>query len=313
MLILSGTSNLPLSQKIVNTLGTNLALMDIIRFPDQEIYAEIQQTVRGEDIFIIQSTSPPANDYLMELLIIIDALKRGSAKRINCVMPYFGYARQDRKTSSRSPVSAKLVANLLVNAGADRIVGLDLHSLQIQGFFDIPVDHMLANVIFVQHIKENYPDLSDVVIVSPDVGGVTRARQVAKHLDCDIAIVDKRRLRAGVSEVMNIVGNVENKRCIIIDDIADSTGTLCNAAKALIESGKAKNVIAYCTHGVFSGNAQEKLNSSLLDKIICTDSIFHRDTSKLSHKVEYVTCSNLLASAIKRIATEQSTNSLFLK
>ena len=274
MIILSGTSNQPLAQKIANNLNTSLGDIDIVRFSDKEIYAEIKQTVSGEDIFIIQSTSSPANDYLMELLIIIDALKRGSAKRINCVIPYFGYARQDRKTASRSPITAKLVANLITTAGADRVISLDLHSLQIQGFFDIPLDHLLANVIFVKHIEENFKNKkNNLVIVSPDIGGVGRARQMAKHLQCDIAIIDKRRPKAGISEVMNIIGNVNKKDCIIIDDIADSTGTLCNAAKALKEIGGANSVNAYCSHGVLSNNAFDKLNNSVIEKLICTDSI----------------------------------------
>ncbi|MGV3278775.1 ribose-phosphate pyrophosphokinase [Rickettsiales bacterium LUAb2] len=313
MIILSGTSNLPLAEKIAKNLNTELGLIDIVRFSDQEIYAEIKQTVRGEDVYVVQSTSTPANDYLMELLIIIDALKRGSAKRINCVMPYFGYARQDRKTASRSPVSAKLVANLITVAGAHRVIALDLHSLQIQGFFDISVDHMLANVIFAKHIEQNIKDLNNTIIVSPDFGGVTRARQMAKHLNCDIAIIDKRRPTAGVSEVMNIIGNVEGKDCILIDDIADSTGTLCNAAQALKDKGSAKSVTAYCSHGIFSGSALEKLNKSVIEKLVCTDSIYNpKINSSVSNKIEYVTCSNLLADAIRQIANEQSTNGLFL-
>lgn len=313
MIILSGSSNRPLAEKIASHLNVNLTNMDIVRFSDQEIYVEIKETVRGEDIFIIQSTSSPSNDYLMELLIIIDALKRGSARRINCVIPYFGYARQDRKTASRSPVTAKLVANLITTAGADRVIALDLHSLQIQGFFDIPLDHLLANVIFVKHIEKNFKDKKDLVIVSPDVGGVGRARQMAKHLNCDIAIIDKRRPKAGESVVMNIIGNVENKDCIIIDDIADSAGTLCNAAAALKEIGKSNSVNAYCTHAVLSTNPYEKLNNSAIEKLICTDSIYLSEAKyKLYKKLHFISCSNLLAQGIDNIHKETSTSNLFL-
>lgn len=315
MIILSGNSNRPLAQKIVEHLDRPLGHMDIKRFRDSELYAEVKDTIRGKDVFIIQSTSQPANDYLMELLIIIDALKRGSAKRVSAVIPYFGYARQDRKTSSRSPITAKLVANLLTQAGADRIVSLDLHTLQIQGFFDIPVDHLMANVLFAKHIQDNY-DLKDTVIVSPDIGGVGRARQMAKYLGCDIAIIDKRRPKPGQSEVMNIIGSVEGRKCILIDDIADSTGTLCNAAEALITIGKAKQTFAYCTHGVFAGDAYKRLTSSqYLEKIICTDSIdiSAEKYNQLGGKVEIITCSRLLATTISRIHNEESTSDLFLK
>ncbi|KAL0263860.1 UNVERIFIED_CONTAM: hypothetical protein PYX00_011161 [Menopon gallinae] len=314
MIILSGTSNKPLAEKIANKLNLPLGNISIVKFSDQEIYAEICETVRGEDIFIVQSTSTPANDYLMELLVIIDALKRGSAKRINCVIPYFGYARQDRKTASRSPITAKLVANLITVAGANRVIALDLHSLQLQGFFDIPLDHLLSNFIFVKHIQQSIADISNIVIVSPDIGGVGRARQMAKHLNCDIAIIDKRRPKAGESVVMNIIGNVQDKNCIIIDDIADSTGTLCNAAKALVERGKAKSVTAYCSHGVLSKNAFENLNNSIIEKLVCTDSIYiPQEKLNTCPKLEVITCSDLLAKAILNIHNEKSTSQLFLK
>lgn len=314
MIILSGTSNLPLTQKISQHLNRPLGEIIIRRFGDSELYAEIKDTVRGKDVFIVQSTSQPANDYLMELLIIIDALKRGSAQRINCVLPYFGYARQDRKTASRSPITAKLVANLLTVAGADRIITLDLHSLQIQGFFDIPVDHLLANVLFAKDIKGLY-DLESTIIVSPDIGGVARARSIAKHLGCEIAIIDKRRAKAGVSQVMNIIGNVENKNCILIDDLADTAGTLCNAAQALVEIGKAKNISAYATHGVFSGEgAKRVLDCKYLKDITCTDSIHlaEQKLKLLQPKLRFISCSQLLSDVIRRVHNEESTADLFL-
>jgi ribose-phosphate pyrophosphokinase len=311
MKIIAGNSNLPLVEKIVNILGTKVGEAKITTFADKEVSVEIQESIRGEDVFIIQSTSYPANDNLMELLIIIDALKRGSAKRITAVIPYFGYARQDRKSAPRTPISAKLVANLITKAGADRVLTLDLHAAQIQGFFDIPVDNLFANVLFIEDIKKRL-DINNLIVVSPDVGGVVRARSVAKWLGCEIAIVDKRRPMAGVSEVMNIVGEVRGKDCILVDDIADSAGTLCNAADALIKNG-ANSVYAYVTHGVFSKNAVERIENSQIKKFLCTDTIFNPNRVSISDKIEYLSVANFLAESIKRINSEASLTDLFLK
>lgn len=311
MKIIAGNSNLPLSKLIAQNLHTNLAEASISKFADGEVNVEIKESVRGEDIFIIQSTSKPTNDNLMELLICIDALKRGSAKRITAVIPYFGYARQDRKQSPRAPISAKLVANLLTTAGADRILTLDLHASQIQGFFDIPVDNLYSNIIFLNHIKPTV-DITNTVVVSPDVGGVVRARSFAKNLGCDLAIIDKRREKAGVSEVMNVVGDVNNKHCILIDDIADSAGTLCNAATALKKRG-ALTIKAFTTHGVFSKDALQRIANSHINEFMCTDTIYHAEVDMLQHpKLTVLSASNLLAESIKRIYTESSLSSLFL-
>jgi len=272
MKIIAGNSNLPLAQAISTALEIPLAKSIIRRFSDMEISVEIQENVRGEDVFVLQSTSYPANDNLMELLVVIEALRRGSARRITAVLPYFGYARQDRKPAPRTPISAKLVANMITAAGADRVLTMDLHAGQIQGFFDIPLDNLYAAPVFTRDIKARLGEEDNITVVSPDIGGVIRARAVAKRLDADLAIIDKRREQAGVSEVMNIIGDVENRRCILIDDIVDSGGTLCNAAVALKEAG-ALEVYAYITHGVLSGGAVTRIGESPLEKLIVTDSI----------------------------------------
>jgi ribose-phosphate pyrophosphokinase len=273
------------------------------------VFVEIQENVRGEDVFVIQPTSYPANDHLMELLVALDALRRSSARRVTAVMPYYGYARQDRKTASRTPISAKLVANLITTAGADRVLTLDLHAGQIQGFFDIPSDNLSARPVFVKDIREHHAG-EDPVIVSPDVGGVFRARQIAGRLDADIAIVDKRRERAGVSEVMNIIGDVAGRRCILIDDIVDSAGTLCNAAEALMDSG-ASGVYAYVTHGVLSGGAVARVAASPIAMLVVTDSIVATDAVRAVRNIRQVTIAPLLAEAIRRISEERSVSSLF--
>lgn len=310
MKLIAGSSNKTLANRIANCLHTSLVDCLITRFGDGEVKVEINESVRGEDVFVIQSTSIPVNDNLVELLILIDALKRGSAKRITAVMPYFGYSRQDRKTSSRAPISAKLVADMLTVAGVDRVISLDLHASQIQGFFNCAVDNLFGNILFVNDIKQHEVINDQLVIVSADIGGVVRSRSVAKWLDCDLAIIDKRRPVSGVSEVMNIIGNVENKNCIIIDDMADSCGTLCNASKALIEAG-AVMVKAYITHGVFSGNAIEKIHNSNLSALHITDSIEY-DINKMTDKISIISCDNLLSNAILCSHNETSMDSLFL-
>jgi ribose-phosphate pyrophosphokinase len=310
MKLLSGNSNRPLAEAISTYLGVPLAQATIRRFADMEVFAEILENVRGEDVFVIQPTSFPANDNLMELLVMIDALRRGSARRITAVVPYYGYARQDRKTGPRSPISAKLVANLITEAGADRVLTMDLHAGQIQGFFDIPLDNLLAGRVFSKHIQENY-DVNQLVMVSPDVGGVVRTRSVAKRLNVDLAIIDKRREQAGVSEVMNIIGDVQGRDCIMIDDIVDSGGTLCNAASALIQAG-AKSVSAYATHGVFSNSAVARIDKSPLTRMVITDSIAATDEVKASRAIQTLTIAPLLAEAISRISHEQSVSSLFV-
>jgi ribose-phosphate pyrophosphokinase len=271
MMIMTGNGNRPLAEAISAALKLPLTKASVRRFSDMEVFVEIQENVRGEDVFVIQSTSYPANDNLMELLVSLDALMRGSAQRITAVIPYYGYARQDRKSGPRTPISAKLVANLITSAGADRVLTLDLHAGQIQGFFDIPTDNLFAAPVFTKDIQERYKD-QPLTLVSPDVGGVLRARAIAKRLDADLAIVDKRRERAGVSEVMNIIGDVEGQRCLLIDDIVDSAGTLCNAAVALMEAG-ASGVSAYVTHGVLSGGAVARITTSPLEELVMTDSI----------------------------------------
>lgn len=278
-------------------------------FADKEIFLEIQENVRGEDVFVIQSTSYPANDHLMELLIAIDALKRGSAKRITAVLPYYGYARQDRKTGPRTPISAKLVANMLTVAGTHRVLTLDLHSGQIQGFFDVPTDNLIATPVMVRDLRNRYQN-KKFVIVSPDVGGVVRARTYAGRLDTDLAIIDKRRERAGVSEVMNIIGDVQDRHCILVDDIIDSGGTICNAANALLQKG-ALSVSAYVTHGVLSGNAAELIQNSPLEKMVITNSIQLTEKQKSYPKIEQLSIAQLLGEAIYRISHEQSVSSLF--
>jgi ribose-phosphate pyrophosphokinase len=274
-----------------------------------EIFVEVQENVRGEDVFVIQSTSFPANDHLMELLIMIDALRRASARRITAVIPYFGYARQDRKTAARTPISAKLVANLITHAGVDRVLTVDLHAGQIQGFFDIPTDNLFGAPVMVRDIKERM-NSSDKVVVSPDVGGVVRARAIAKRIDAPLAIVDKRRERAGESEVMNIIGEVEGRSCILVDDIIDSGGTLCNAADALMNQG-AQDVYAYITHGVLSGGAVSRIANSKLKELVITDSILPTQAVKVARNIRVVSIAPLMGEAIGRTATESSVSSLF--
>jgi ribose-phosphate pyrophosphokinase len=309
MKIVSGNSNMQLAKDISSYLKVPTVKASIKKFPDKEIFVEIQENVRGEDVFVIQSTSFPANDHVMELLITIDALKRGSAKRISAIMPYYGYARQDRKSGPRTPISAKLVANLISVAGADRALMVDLHAGQIQGFFDIPTDNLFAAPVFIKDIKTKFKS-SNTIIVSPDVGGVVRARAIAKRVECDLAIIDKRREKAGISEVMNIIGDVKNKDCILIDDICDTAGTLTNAAFALKKSG-AKSVFSYTTHGVLSKPAVERINNSPIDKMIITDSILANDEVKSSSKIEQITIAPLIGEAINRISDNRSVSSLF--
>ncbi len=309
MRIIAGTSNLPLSEKVAKYLGDKITDASIRRFADEEVYVEIKENIRGEDVFIIESLSFPANDNLMELLVIIDALKRASAKRITAVIPYYGYARQDRKPGPRTPISAKLVANLITTAGADRVLTLDLHAEQIQGFFDIPTDNLFAGPVFAKDINEKY-NIENLVAVSPDIGGVVRARAIANKLGASIAIVDKRRPKAGESEVMNIIGDVAGKDCIILDDIIDSAGTICNAADKIIELG-ASSITAYTTHGVLTGKAIERIEKSKLTELVITDSIYNEEKSKLSKKIRVISVSDLLGEAIKRISEESSVSSLF--
>ena len=309
MKIIAGNSNLPLSSDVSKYLQIDLAKATIRRFADEEVYVEIKENIRGEDVFVIESTSYPANDNVMELLVIIDALKRASAKRITAVLPYFGYARQDRKPGPRTPISAKLVANLISTAGADRVLTVDLHAEQIQGFFDIPTDNLFAGPVFSRDIKDQF-NLSNLVAVSPDIGGVVRARAIASKFGASIAIVDKRRPKAGESEVMNIIGEVDGKDCIILDDIIDSAGTICNAADKLIEIG-AKSVTAYVTHGVLSGKALSRIKDSKLKEVVITDTINNTENAKKVEKIRIIPISVLLGEAIRRISEESSVSSLF--
>ncbi|MDH5187707.1 MAG: ribose-phosphate pyrophosphokinase [Rhodospirillaceae bacterium] len=309
MKIISCNSNRALAEDIASVLGISLTQGKIQRFSDMEIFVEIQENVRGEDVFVIQSTSFPANDNLMELLVVIDALRRGSARRITAVLPYFGYARQDRKPAPRTPISAKLVANLITTAGADRVLTMDLHAGQIQGFFDIPVDNLYAAPVLTRDIKERV-NMDETTVVSPDVGGVIRARAVARRIDADLAIIDKRRERAGVSEVMNIIGEVEGRNCILVDDIVDSAGTLCNAAEALMNAG-AKSVMAYVSHGVLSGGAVQRIENSVMSKLFVTDSILATDAVIGAKKVEQLTIAPLMGEAMRRISEESSVSTLF--
>ncbi len=309
MKLVAGNSNRPLAEAIATYLNTPLAKCVVRRFADMEIFVEVQENVRGEDVFVIQSTSFPANDHLMELLIIIDALKRASAKRITAVVPYFGYARQDRKPGPRTPISAKLVANMIVRAGADRVLTLDLHAGQIQGFFDIPTDNLFAAPVMVQDIKQVF-DTNNLMVVSPDVGGVVRARGLAKRIDAPLAIVDKRRERPGDSEVMNVIGNVKGRTCILVDDIVDSGGTLVNAAEALLDHG-ATSVSAYITHGVLSGGAVARIMASRLKELVITDSILPSEAVKNAHNIRVLPIATLLGEAIARTAEERSVSSLF--
>jgi len=307
--IVSGNSNRPLAEAIGAYLNTPPAKASVRRFADMEIFVEIQENVRGEDVYIVQSTSFPTNDHLMELLIICDALRRSSAKRITAVIPYFGYARQDRRASGRTPISAKLVANLITRAGVDRVLTLDLHAGQIQGFFDIPTDNLFAVPVMARDVKAHY-NLSNVMVVSPDVGGVVRARALAKRIDAQLSIVDKRRERPGESEVMNIIGDVEGKDCLLLDDIVDSGGTLCNAADALLANG-ATSVTAYITHGVLSGGAVARITSSKLKELVITDSIQPTASVDAAHNIRVVSIADLIGEAISRTATEESVSSLF--
>jgi ribose-phosphate pyrophosphokinase len=309
MKILSCNSNRPLAEAIGSYLNLALTSASIRRFSDMEVFVEIHENVRGEDVFVVQPTSFPANDNLLELLVTLDALRRGSARRITAVIPYFGYARQDRKSGPRTPISAKLVANLITTAGANRVVTLDLHSGQIQGFFDIPLDNLYAAPVFTNDIKTRFQG-ENIMIVSPDVGGVVRARAIARRLDADLAIIDKRRERAGVSEVMNIIGDVRGRRCILVDDIVDSAGTLCNAAEALKKAG-ATSVSAYVTHGVLSGGAVARVTSSPLERLVTTDSIQATEAVRLAHNIHHITIAPLMAESIQRISEERSVSSLF--
>jgi ribose-phosphate pyrophosphokinase len=310
MKLLAGNSNRTLAEAIADFLDTPLTKAQVRRFADNEVFVTIDENVRGEDVFVIQSTSYPANDNLMELLICIDALSRASAKRITAVLPYFGYARQDRKMGGRTPISAKLVANLITRAGADRVLTMDLHAGQIQGFFDIPTDNLLATPVLADDVRIHYPDPEQLMIVSPDVGGVVRARALAKRLEADLAIVDKRRSGPGESEVMNIIGDVRGRRCVMFDDIVDSAGTLCNAAQAIIDHGAAE-VSAYVTHGVLSGAAADRVTKSVLKEVVITDSIEAPDHIQNCAKVRVVSIAPLMGEAIRRIAHEESVSKLF--
>lgn len=310
MKLMTGNSNLPLVRAIADYVELPLTNASVRRFADEEVFVEVHENVRGEDVFLIQSTSFPCNDNLMELLIMIDALKRASAKRITAVIPYFGYARQDRKPGPRTPISAKLVANLITVAGANRVLSVDLHAGQIQGFFDIPTDNLFGAPVMSADIQARFGD-KNIMVVSPDVGGVVRARALAKRLDnAPLAIVDKRRERAGESEVMNIIGDVKGRFCVLVDDIVDSGGTLCNAAAALKEAG-AEGVVAYVTHGVLSGGAVARVDNSLLTELVITDSILATEGVKASNRIRQLPIAPLLGEAIKRIADESSVSSLF--
>jgi ribose-phosphate pyrophosphokinase len=309
MKLVAGNSNRPLAEEIAAYLNLSLAKATVRRFADMEIFVEILENVRGEDVFVVQSTSFPANDHVMELLIVIDALRRASARRITAVIPYYGYARQDRKPGPRTPISAKLVANLITRAGADRVLTVDLHAGQIQGFFDIPLDHLFAGPVLVRDIKEQKV-CDKVIMVSPDVGGVVRARSLAKRIGAPLAIIDKRRERAGESEVMNIIGEVAGRECILVDDIVDSGGTLCNAADALLNAG-ATSVSAYITHGVLSGGAVARVTSSKLKELVITDSIMPTEAIKVARNIRVLSVAPLIAEAITRISKEESVSSLF--
>jgi ribose-phosphate pyrophosphokinase len=310
MKVLAGNSNLPLAQDICHYLGLHLTKASVRRFADEEVFVEIHENVRGEDVFVVQSTSAPANDNLMELLICIDALRRASAKRITAVIPYFGYARQDRKPGPRTPISAKLVANLITIAGANRVLSVDLHAGQIQGFFDIPTDNLYGAPVMAADIQARFPR-PDITVVSPDVGGVVRARALARRLDnAPLAIVDKRRERPGESEVMNVIGSVRGRFCVLVDDIVDSAGTLCNAAAALVDEGAA-GVVAYVTHGVLSGGAVARVEGSKLTELVVTDSIHMSEAVVQANKLRVLTIAPLLAEAMRRIAEESSVSSLF--
>jgi ribose-phosphate pyrophosphokinase len=309
MKIVACNSNPPLAASVSEALKIPLASATIRRFADMEVFVEIHENIRGEDVFVIQPTSAPANDTLMELLVTLDALRRASARRVTAVLPYFGYARQDRKSGPRSPISAKLVANLITEAGADRVLTMDLHAGQIQGFFDIPLDNLYAEPLFAQDIRARYAD-RNLVIVSPDVGGVIRARLLATRLGCDLAIIDKRRERAGVSEVMNVIGDVRGRDCVLIDDIVDSGGSLVNAANALKKEG-ATSVLGYVTHGVLSNSAAKRVSGSIIEMLTITDSIMATDAVKAAPNIRQLTIAPLLAEAMDRIHNETSVSTLF--
>ena len=309
MHIISGNSNPVLANQISTELKVKTIDVTVTRFSDQEVFVEINENIRGKNIFVIQSTSMPANDHIMELLITIDALKRASANTVTAVIPYFGYARQDRKVGPRTPISAKLVADILTTAGIDRLLTIDLHAGQIQGFFDIPVDNLYAAPVITKDIIENYKD-KDLVVISPDVGGVVRARGIAKRINGDLAIVDKRRDKANESEVMNIIGDINNRDCIIVDDIVDTAGTLCNAAEALINEG-ASSVSAYITHGVLSGPAIERIQNSKLKELVITDSIAPTKLILDASNIRILNLAPLIAEAIRRISSDSSVSSLF--
>lgn len=309
MKIVAANSNLPLAEAVAAGLNLPLAKASIRRFADMEVFVEIHENVRGEDVFVIQSTSYPTNDNLMELLITLDALRRGSARRVTAVIPYFGYARQDRKSGPRTPISAKLVANIITEAGANRVLTMDLHAGQIQGFFDIPVDNLPAAPLFSRDIEERFAGRNPM-IVSPDVGGVLRARIIARRLNTDLAIIDKRRERAGVSEVMNIIGDIEGRHCILVDDIVDSGGTLCNAAEALLANG-ATSVEVYVSHGVLSGGAVARIAASPIQMVTITDSIMATEAVRLASNIRQLSIAPLIAEAMRRISTESSVSSLF--
>ncbi len=309
MKILAGNSNRALTAEIAAYIGVPLTKCQVRRFADMEVFVEIQENVRGQDTFVVQSTSFPANDHLMEMLIMIDALRRASAKRITAVIPYFGYARQDRKAGPRTPISAKLVSNMITRAGADRVLTVDLHAGQIQGFFDIPTDNLFAAPVMVRDIRERN-DLGNLMVVSPDVGGVVRARALAKRIDAPLAIVDKRRERAGESEVMNVIGDVNGKTCVLVDDIADSAGTLCNAADALLRDG-ARDVYGYITHGVLSGGAIARIGGSQLKELVVTDTIAPTEAVLGARNIRVLPIAALIGEAIARTAKEESVSSLF--
>ena len=310
MKILACNSNINLAESISKTLNTSLVKADVKRFSDMEVFVEVQENVRGEDMFVIQSTSYPANDNLMELLVSLDALRRASARRITAVIPYYGYARQDRKSGPRTPISAKLVANLITKAGADRVLTMDLHAGQIQGFFDIPTDNLFAAPVFVKDIEDKYKN-KPVVIISPDVGGVVRARAIARRINANLAIIDKRREKPGSSEVMNIIGDVSKHHCIIVDDIIDSGGTICNAARALIDVG-AISVDAYVTHGVLSGSAVSNISNSPLSSLVTTNSIKATQAVDMSSSIRQISIAPIIGEAIRRVHMEQSVSSLFV-
>ncbi len=309
MKIVACNSNRPLAEAVAACLNLPLCRASVRRFADMEIFVEIQENVRGEDVFVVQSTCYPANDNLMELLIMLDALRRGSARRVTAVVPYFGYARQDRKSGPRTPISAKLVANLITEAGANRVLTMDLHAGQIQGFFDIPVDNLFAAPLFARDIKTRY-DGRDLMVVSPDVGGVVRARELAKRINSDLAIIDKRRERAGVSEVMHVIGDAAGRDCILVDDIVDSGGTLCNAAAALMGVG-ARSASVYCTHGVLTGGAVARVTASPIEMMTITDSILATEAVRLAANVRQISIAQWLANAMRAISDESSVSSLF--